>query len=150
MKVLFDTNVIIDIWKQDDRFFPNSFAAYDVCMLRKWETFIAVTAVPDIEYLLHARGILSTKQVAQAMDNLFSMFGVIDAQECDCLLAKDSNMPDLEDGIIAYSAYRNRIDTIVTRNCKDFATSLVPALTPAQFVEAYKPTDVEYDFTDLA
>ena len=148
MRVLFDINVIIDIWKQDDKFFPNSFAVYDICMFRKWETYIAVTAAPDIEYLLQARKILSNKQVAQAMNNLFSMFSVIDAQQCDCLLAKDSDMPDLEDGIIAFSAYRNRIDTIVTRNCKDFKTSPVPALTPAQFVEAYKPADIRYDFAE--
>ncbi len=150
MKVLFDTNIIIDIWKQDPQFFRDSFAAYDVCMLRKWETYLAVTAVPDIEYLLQARGILSKKQVAQAMDNLFSMFGIIDAQQCDCLLAKESDMPDLEDGIIAFSAYRNRMDAIVTRNIKDFKTSPIPALTPAQFVSAYKPEDVDYDFVELS
>jgi predicted nucleic acid-binding protein len=150
MKVLFDTNIIIDIWKQDQEFFRDSFAAYDVCMLRKWETCITVTAVPDIEYLLHVRGILSKEQVTQAMDNLFSMFDIIDAQQCDCMIAKKSDMPDLEDGIIAFSAYRNRIDTIVTRNVKDFKTSPIPAITPAQFVATYKPNNIDYDFVELS
>ena len=145
MKVLFDTNIIIDILKKDPCFFLDSFASYDVCVLRGWEPFIAVTAVPDIEYLLTARKILPKSQVAQAMDSLLEMFSVADAQECDCILARQSEMPDLEDGILAYSAHRNGVDTIVTRNSKDFVKSPAPALTPADFVAAYKPSDINYD-----
>ena len=149
MKVLFDTNVIIDIWKKDEKFFLDSFASYDVCVLRNWEPYIAVTAVPDIEYLLLARGILSKAKVAQAMDALFEMFSVADAQECDCLIAHQVGFPDLEDGIIACSADRNNMDVIVTRNAKDFKKSGVPALTPKDFVSAYKPDGVTYEITNF-
>ena len=149
MKVLFDTNVIIDIWKKDADFFQDSFASYDVCVLRGWEPYIAVTAVPDIEYLLAARGVLPKDQVSQALDALFEMFSVADAQECDCMLARASDLPDLEDGIIAYAAQRNGMDTIVTRNIKDFVKSPVPALTPTDFVAAYKPANVAYDLLNL-
>lgn len=143
VKVLFDTNVILDIWKKDD-FFLNSFAAYDVCMLRRWDTCIAATCVPDLEYLLVARGILSRRQVREAMSNLFEMFDVVDVSKCDCLLAHASDMPDLEDGIIAFAAQRNKVDAIVTRNERDYELSPVPALTPKGFVRAYKPAGVDY------
>ena len=148
MKVLFDTNVIIDIWKKDPDFFLDSYAAYDICLLRGWEPYVAVTAVPDIEYLLMARGILPKRKAAEAMDALFKMFSIADAQECDCVLAQQSNLPDLEDGIIAYSALRNGMDTIVTRNMKDFVKSPVAALTPTDFVATYKPANVNYDRAD--
>ena len=149
MKVLFDTNVIIDIWKKDPEFFLDSFVSYDVCVLRGWDPYIAVTAVPDIECLLAALGILSKAKVAQAMEALLEMFSVADAQECDCVLARQSDLPDLEDGIIAYSAQRNGMDVIVTRNVRDFVKSPVAAMTPSDFVAAYKPADVEYDLGDL-
>ena len=150
MKVLFDTNVIINIWKKDPQFFLDSFASYDVCVLRGWEPYIAVTAVPDIEYLLVARDILPKAQVAQTLDALFEMFSVADAQECDCMLAHQSDLPDLEDGIIAFSAQRNRMDVLVTRNLKHFAKSPVPAMSPTEFVRAYKPAGVSYDQVDFA
>lgn len=143
MKVLFDTNVILDIWKKDD-FFLSSFAAYDVCMLRRWDACVSVTSIPDLEYLLVARGVLSRGQVHAAMENLFAMFDVVDANSCDCLLAHTSGMPDLEDGIIAYAADRNGIDTIVTRNKRNFELSPVPALTPEEFVSAYAPANINY------
>ena len=149
MKVLFDTNVIIDIWKRDETFFLDSFASYDVCQLRGWESCIAVTAVSDIEYLLTARNILPKAKVANAMDALLEMFSVVDAQECDCLLAKQSDLPDFEDALIAFSAKRNGVDAIVTRNTKDFEKSPVPALTPASFVATYKPANVSYDLAKL-
>lgn len=144
VKVLFDTNVILDIWKKDD-FFLNSFAAYDVCLLRRWTTCIAATSVPDLEYLLAARGILPRDQVRSTMGKLLELFEVTDVAECDCRLAQASEMPDMEDGIIAFSAMRNKVDTIVTRNKRDYELSPVPALTPQEFVAAYKPASIEYD-----
>lgn len=143
MKVLFDTNVIIDIWKKDDFFF-NSFASYDICTLRQWETCIAATSIPDLEYLLVARGVLSHHEVRAAMGNLLEMFDVVDVSKCDCVLAHESDMPDMEDAIIAFSAMRNKVDTIVTRNERDYELSPIPALTPQEFVSAYKPANINY------
>ena len=38
---------------------------------------------------------------------------------------------------------------IVTRNKRDFAKSPVPALTPEEFVSAYKPVDMEYELVEF-
>lgn len=51
--------------------------------------------------------------------------------------------PDLEDGIIAFAAQRNKVDAIVDRNKRDYALSPVPALTPEEFVSAYKPAGID-------
>lgn len=50
---------------------------------------------------------------------------------------------------IACSAKRNDVDVIVTRNKRDFAKSPVPALTPEEFVSAYKPVDMEYELVEF-
>lgn len=143
MKVLFDTNVILDIWKKDDFFF-DSFASYDICMLRKWETYITASSIPDLEYLLVARGVLSRSEVRAVMGNLLEMFEIADVSKCDCVLAYESDMPDLEDGIIAFAAMRNKIDVIMTRNERDYKLSPIPAITPQEFASAYKPANVDY------
>ena len=57
--------------------------------------------------------------------------------------------PKLEDDLIACSAKRNDVDVIVTRNKRDFAKSPVPALTPEEFVSAYKPVDMEYELVEF-
>lgn len=50
----------------------------------------------------------------------------------------------MEDGIIAFAAQHNKVDAIVTRNNRDYALSPVPALTPEEFVRAYKPASIDY------
>lgn len=49
--------------------------------------------------------------------------------------AAQSDMPDFEDAVIAYSARRTDCDVIDTRNIADFIRSPVPAVTPARLLE---------------
>ena len=143
VKVLFDTNVIVDVWTRSSDF-AASFAALDVAMIRGFEPLIAATMAPDFVYLLSARSSLTRPQARKAFGDLLELFGVIDVTAGDCRRAYDSGMPDLEDAFIAYAAQRNGVDVIVTRNKRDFASSPVAALAPQEFVELYKPADVAF------
>ena len=126
MKVLFDVNVIIDVWgKTED--FAYSFEAMDVAIVREFELCITASMTPSIVYLLSARKLM----------------------ESDCLRAHETLQGDYEDDLIACSAKRNDVDVIVTRNKRDFAKSPVPALTPEEFVSAYKPVDMEYELVEF-
>lgn len=61
----------------------------------------------------------------------------------------ENEMKDYEDALVAECCARNNVDIIVTRNKKDFAHSPVPALTPREFIEAYRPENVSYDMVDF-
>lgn len=43
---------------------------------------------------------------------------------------------------------RNGVDLIATRNKRDFACSPVPALTPREFVAAFKPVGYDYELIE--
>lgn len=61
MKVLFDVNVIIDVWgKTED--FAYSFEAMDVAIVREFELCITASMTPSIVYLLSARKLMSRKR----------------------------------------------------------------------------------------
>lgn len=147
MKVLFDTNVVIDIAGKTD-WFLDSYASYDVALLRKFDTCIAASSTTDIVYVLHRRG-MSTKDSTNQLPSLFFMFDVLDVTKSDCLRAYENGMTDYEDALIAECCARNSVDCIVTRNKKDFTASPVPALTPQEFLAAYKPENVSYDMVDF-
>ena len=51
--------------------------------------------------------------------------------------AINSDMPDYEDALLAYRGKRANVNHIVTRNVKDFTTSPMPAITPADFLSKY-------------
>ncbi|MGI6220258.1 MAG: type II toxin-antitoxin system VapC family toxin [Coriobacteriales bacterium] len=143
MKVLFDSNILVDIWTAD-KDVADSMAAVDVALLRGYELCIASTVVPSIDCLFSARAKMPHDQVREAMGAVLDIFSVLDVTAGDCQRAYDENPPDLEDAILYNCAHRNNVDAIVTRNKKDFADSPVPALTPCQFIDAHKPPNVSY------
>ena len=62
MKVCFDSNVVIDIAAKSE-WFLNSYAAYDVAALRKFDACISASSISDIVYVLHRRGLTNTEAV---------------------------------------------------------------------------------------
>ena len=147
MKVCFDTNVVIDIAGKTD-WFLDSYASYDVALLRKFDTCITAASTTDIVYVLHRRG-MSMQESSKQLPSLFFMFDVLDVTESDCRRAYENEMRDYEDALIAECCARNAVDIIVTRNKKDFGSSPVPALTPKEFIDLYKPSNVEYSMIDI-
>lgn len=142
MKICFDVNALIYLYTNAPQQLE-VFSAYDVAALRGYETFIPACALADINYILHQCG-LKGEKLEEAMDALFEMFRVFDANEQDGLGAFRSEMKDFEDALIACSAARNGIDIILTYNMKDFVNSPVKAWLPTDFTAAFKPDNISY------
>ena len=55
-------------------------------------------------------------------------------------LSGGSNYPfsDYEDSLQYFSALRHECDVIITRNVKDFTESVIPVLTPDEFLNSLK------------
>lgn len=147
VKVLFDTNVIIDLWDTTGDF-ESSYQSVDIAFHRGFEASITVTMAPSIVYLLSARKIMSKRDAHKAFGKIMDMFEILDVTAADCRLGHEESKGDFEDDLIAWAAYRHGIDFIVTRNKRDFSKSPVPVLTPKEFVNIYQPADLEYESID--
>jgi len=133
MKVLIDTNVILDVLTRREPHFEQSAAFLRLCGSRLTGC-IAASQTTDIFYLLRREGM--DTQAAKALvkkltDNV--KVGEINAADVQAALASD--MPDYEDALLACCAKRQRASYIITRNEKDFKPSPVPALSPQTFLE---------------
>lgn len=148
MNVLFDTNVIIDLFTDSDDF-ERAFTAIDVALLRDFKLWIPACITPSIRYLLTARKLMTAPQARVAFGQLLELFAIVDTTAGDCLTAYEREHRDYEDDLIMVSAQRTGMDFIVTRNGKDFEKSPVPVLAPREFVELFKPPDIEYGWVDL-
>lgn len=51
--------------------------------------------------------------------------------------ALTSEFKDFEDALQYYSALKENVDAIVTRNVKDFSLSKLPVMTPDEFLARY-------------
>lgn len=149
MKILFDCNVIVDVWGSAEDFFF-SYSSLDTTLTRKFELCITPTILINSTYVLSARKYTNKKEARRVVGALLDIFDVIDCTPSDCVRAHESEMEDYEDALIAYSAQRCGVDFIITRNKKDFANSPVPALTPEEFLAIYKPEYLEYEIVDIS
>lgn len=129
MNVLFDTNVVIDLFT-DTADFKAAFTAVDVALLRDFKPWIPACATPSIRYLLTVRKLMAAAEARKAFGNLLRIFSIADTTSADCLAAYEHEHRDYEDDLIAYSAQRMGMDFIIARNRRDFEQSSVPALPP--------------------
>ena len=132
MRILIDTNVILDILQKRDPFFADSYRALRKAIESDVECLISATAATDIFYMLR-KAFGSAKQAREQMEQLAQIVTFADVQGMDIHTALMRDMPDFEDAVVDAVAERNGASCILTRNIKDFAGSVVPAILPVDF-----------------
>jgi len=134
MKVYFDTNIIIDILLKRELFFDISFEALMKVARGYADGIIGANAIVDISYIVNK----SLKNNEETMNSIFDVLDILslaDTTAQDIFEARDLDIPDYEDAVIASIASRENASYIVTRNIADFANSPVPAILPADFLK---------------
>ena len=127
MKILIDTNVILDVLCDRTDFVESSSKIWKLCEVEKIDGYISALSIPNIVYILRKE--LTPEKTQQIIEQLFMIFHIADL--------KSSNMKisDYEDAIQIVCAQRMKVDFIVTRNIKDFIESKVPAMKPDELLE---------------
>ena len=134
MRILVDTNIIIDALTGREPFREAAEQVFLIAANRAEDMYITASSVTDIYYLVR-KHLHSTEQSKDVMSKLCELFYILDVTSGDCMDALASEIKDYEDAVITCCAYRSQIDYIVTRNIKDYAASKVRAISPEKFVE---------------
>ena len=128
MRVLFDTNVILDVLLDREPFSTQSAE-----MLSKAETgelsgYVCATTITTIFYL--CRKAVGKDKASQHIHILLSILEVAPVNRRVIEAALDANFSDFEDAVLSESAVLISANAIVTRNQKDFSNSSIPIYTP--------------------
>ncbi len=133
MKILIDTNVILDALINRTPYNSSAEKLFLLAAENKLTAAITANSITDIYYLLSKH--LKNKDIAkQALVNLFSLFQILDVTANDCKKALILPIEDYEDALLVTCARRNKINSIITRNLKDFAESPIHAVSPDDFL----------------
>ena len=132
MRVLLDTNIIIDILSKREGY-EDSLRVLKYCEIRKVTGFVSAITVADVLYILRKH--ISPAEVKDAVQALLLIVDVADVLKSDIAAAFASDMKDFEDALQASCAKRIKADYIITRNLDHFNDSDVPALTPLQTIK---------------
>lgn len=127
-KILFDTNVILDVLLNRQSHSASSGAAWNAVETGAAEGFLAAHAVTTIHYLVQKEmGAAAAKRTIAAILRVFRI-APVDSEVIQEALQLPC--PDFEDAVTAASARRERCDYVVTRGPKGFRGSPVRSLTP--------------------
>jgi predicted nucleic acid-binding protein len=132
--VLLDSDVILDVILARMRFLKDSQKVLDMCIKGKLVGHITVITVANLHYLMSKE--LGIKQSINHIKTLTSSLTILQSSNEIVNKALYSDFTDFEDALQNYSAEANqRIDTILTRNIKDYSTSKLNIYTPAEFLK---------------
>lgn len=134
MKIMIDTNIVIDVLLDREPFAEASSAVLKLCEERHFDAFVSASAITDIFYLVRKH----TSSIEQAYAAIETLLRVVDvcavtANEVTAALKLHKN--DFEDCIVAECAKSAKCECVVTRNKKDFDGLGIEMLTPTELLQ---------------
>lgn len=135
MNVLVDTDVLIDVVLKRLPWALTSRDFMDYCQSHAVATHVSWHSLATLFYYASDEGRSTARE---AIRELLQHARVVTVGHVDMEFALDQDMPDLEDAMQVAAAVACRATRIVTRNTRDYARSVVPAITPTEFLRAVK------------
>ncbi|WP_461256235.1 PIN domain-containing protein, partial [Treponema sp. R80B11-R83G3] len=120
MKVLIDTNVVLDVVLKNALFEDSSRAILDKAEQLKFTGYISASAVTDIFYLSQKK--LGKKIAKEVIKELLHIFYPATVTDGNIYEALDLDWSDFEDSVQYVVGISFSADYIVTRNAKDYAS----------------------------
>lgn len=134
MRVLLDTNIIIDLIAQRPFFVENAKAILMLCTEKQIDGCIAAHSVTNAFYILRKEfAVDERRKILSELCNLLTVVG-IDKEKLISAL-ENEGFSDVEDCLQAECAKAFAADYIVTRNINDFQHSAIPAILPDEFLK---------------
>jgi len=130
-RVLYDTNVLLDVLLRREPFLAASAAALDAVGQGQVEGYVAGHAVTTLFYLLQRE--LGMPKSRQVLTDLLTKMRVAPVSDAGVRQALSGSFKDFEDGVTHAAAQEAKVSVIVTRNVSDFTKGLIPAVLPEMF-----------------
>ena len=130
-RVLFDTNVVLDIALKRTPHFDHAVKLFAMIDEGVINGHITASTVTDIYYI--CKRSIGHEAALAFLSDLIEIVEVIGVDRSVIVRALASAAKDFEDAIQIAAASFNHIDCIITRNEKDFKDTDVPIASPETF-----------------
>ncbi|NEP10394.1 MAG: PIN domain-containing protein [Symploca sp. SIO2C1] len=128
MRVLLDTNIILDFLLQREPFFQDAELLFQAINSGRIVGYATATTLTDIFYIAR-RHAQSIEQARQAVSLTLTAMEICSVNRAVLESAFDSVLADFEDAIQIACAVSQGVDAIVTRDKQGFFSSSVPVLS---------------------
>lgn len=133
MKIMCDTNIVIDTLLDRAPFSDDSYEIIKMCENNLLSGFISASSITDIYYLVR-KHTHSREQAYAAIGSVLDVFNICSVSKKEVLEAYQIKAKDFEDCLLACCARSLGCCCIITRNKKDFEQLGIPVFTPREFL----------------
>ncbi len=130
--VLFDINVVLDIFLKRDPFYTPAARLFMLIEEKKLHGYLSAQSFPTLFYILSKE--LKREKAVRILEKLRIVFRVAAVDEKVIDLSLASAFRDFEDAVQYYSALNVRADCLITRNKADYRADRLPVMTPDEFL----------------
>jgi predicted nucleic acid-binding protein len=134
-RVLFDTNILLDVILNRTPHVEASAAALDLVGRGRVEGYVAGHAVTTIAYIVQREK--GAAEARKALIHLLSRVRVAPVTDSSVRMALTMPLGDFEDAVCAASAQEAGCTVIVTRNPRHFQKVEPPAILPEVFLVSH-------------
>ncbi|MBU0712430.1 PIN domain-containing protein [bacterium] len=136
MKILFDTNIILDVLTLRKPYY--TAATYLLSELEQGniEGYLCPTTITTIGYLVSK--VKRSNETKKLIKNLLNIFELTVLNKSVFEFACSHKISDYEDAVLHESASLSHIDGIVTRNGKDFKYASLKVYDPEELIGIIK------------
>lgn len=133
MKVLIDTNIILDFLLERDPFFHDAETLFQTISSGKIRGYVTATTLTDIFYIAR-RHTQNIERARQAVAITLALLEVCSVDRPVLELALTSATPDFEDAVQVACAFTQGLDAIITRDA-NFSATLVQVLSISEVMQ---------------
>ncbi|MBD2691052.1 PIN domain-containing protein [Anabaena catenula] len=134
MKILIDTNIILDYLLEREPFLPDAEMLFQAIDSGQLIGYVTATTLTDIFYIAR-RQTQSIELARQAISTTLTIMVICSVNRAILEAAFASGLADFEDAVQIYCAVYQGLDAIITRDRKGFSNSAIPVLSVRQLLE---------------
>ena len=132
MKILIDTNIIIDNALEREPFWNASEQVLSLIEKGTIAGYISASTFSDLSYIIRkARG---RDWTLTYLKQLITFCQIATVNQAAIIMAFTTNFQDFEDSIQYSTSVVNKLDAIITRNTQDFPIVTPRIITPEQLI----------------
>lgn len=130
MRLLFDTNVLLDVLLEREPFAEPAAALLSEVESGKLSGFVCATTVTTIHYL--ATKVVGRARAKSEIRKLLSIVEVAGVNRGVLEEALESKVEDFEDAVLCAAARQASAQAVVTRDPRGFKGSVLPVYSPQE------------------
>lgn len=132
MRVLFDTNVLLDVLLPRPPYSFEGEVLFDAVASEKIDGVIHATSLTNVHYL--ASKLTTSARAKKGIEYLLTLFEIAPVTRGVVESALGSRFDDFEDAILHEAGVLAGCTAIVTRNKKDFGSAALSIYSPADLI----------------